>query len=227
MVRSFSMRLVYIAAAIAVGPVLAAGFACSSHGSEPSPQAEGGADAADAPDAADAGDAASALPYPLDQVCSPTSPADASVCRQCQYQRCCDSRARLFATDAGTALVSCIAQSGCNSDCISGCLADAPGENAHYLENYACVVNRCPTECSDQPDRPDTCVLCTESQCPQDSLACSLSRDCFLFQTCEAECLKDASCFSTCAARYPAGEKLRSRGLLCAMNRCAQECATK
>jgi len=221
MVRSFSMRLVTIAAAIAVGPVLAAGFACSSPGSEPSPQAEGGVDAADAPDAADA---ASALPYPLDQVCSPTSPADASVCRRCQDQRCCDSRARLFATDAGAALASCIGQSGCNTDCFSGCFADAPGENAHYLEHYACVLNRCPTECGDQPD---SCVLCIESQCPQDSLACNLSRDCFLFETCAAECLQDASCFSTCAARYPAGEKLRTRVLLCATNRCAQQCAPK
>lgn len=232
MVLSYAMRLFVIAAALTAGAVLAAAGACSSPGSETPQAAESGADAAEGVDAAEA---APGLPYPLGQACAPTNHPDATVCRACLYRHCCDSRARLFATAAGAALVSCTqptaADGGalpCDTDCLAGCLAAAPPtDSTHYLENVACAVHQCPTECGPHPDQKDACVLCTEVECTQDSLACSLSRDCFLFQACRVECDDDAICINRCAAGYPAGEKLSSRVVLCGINRCAKDCVPK
>ena len=218
MVRWFTMRLAVFAAMLGSASVLAA-VACSSSRSEPGPTADAGPDGS--VDAADAADGAAALPFPLDQVCTPSTETD--VCGKCARDHCCITRTRILGTDAGNALVDCFKAPSCNTACETACFDSAPAETAPFLEHLGCLTHYCPVECGDAP--AGGCSVCMERQCARESLSCSLSRDCFLLSSCVAACGKVEACVNDCNAKYPKGTAASSALAVCATNLCERECS--
>ena len=227
------MRLASIAAAFGTAAgisAFAAGglsvAACSSS-SVPAPaSAEAGQEAA-APE--DARPEAAALPYPLNQVCGPSAMVE--PCAKCARERCCDTHERIRGNDAGNALADCLAPNTpdggpapCDLACQTACFDKSPGETPAYLDHLTCLYHLCPAECDDADGPVSPCLVCMGAKCLADSVACGLSRDCFLFGSCVGGCGQAAGCVDACATRYPAGAALQNALLVCTSNRCASDC---
>lgn len=217
MVPLFSMHAVIAAArnGILGGAAILTIIACSSSRTG-STETDAGYDAADA---ADAADARASLPYPLDQVCAPATDPSLDACARCARESCCDTRARLL-TDAGNALIDCLQVPSCGSDCQAACFDQAPGETRPFLEHFSCLSHRCETCGATR----DACATCMEARCLRETIACDLSRDCFVVAACVAACKGADACVAACNKRYPAAGPLNGALLVCASNLCAREC---
>jgi len=221
MVRFPSMRSVAFVAvtacfAFALG---AAGLACGSSSSSPTPDAA--VDEAGPVPMPDAG-APDADPYPFNQVCKSVEEAD--LCRKCAVERCCDTREAIFATDAGGELVSCNAVAGCGEACSAACFGRFPPQVKPYLDHFTCMAHRCLNECASPVS---ACSACIDANCALDGLACNMSADCYLLSSCSAACPRgEQTCLEGCAARYPAAAQLQTNLVVCGRNRCPSECAS-
>lgn len=214
------MRFAIIAATLGGMSVLAA-VACSSKTGS-APDADAGV-AQDAPDVPDALDAAPPPPYPLGQVCPASTDPSLDACAKCSRESCCDTRLPLL-SDAGDALVDCLQKPSCGADCQDACFKAAPAHTAPFLEHYACLAHRCPAQCAADVV-PTPCSTCTEKKCLRESVACDLTKDCFVFSTCVNACNKAAACVKDCETKYPAARPLTGTLVVCISNLCSPECS--
>lgn len=200
------------------GACILAVAACASSRTGNGP-AEEDAGLADAADAADAAEAAAPLPYPLDQVCAPATDPSLDTCSRCARESCCDTRARII-TDAGNALIDCLQVIPCESACQAACFDKAPSETRPFLEHFSCLSHRCES-CG---IKRDACAACMEERCLRETIACDLSRDCFVISSCITACKGADACITECSKRYPGAGPLNGAVLVCASNLCAREC---
>ena len=211
------MRFSFFAAAATTLAALV--IACATTERTPAP-------AVDDPGELDAGEPdateASTRPYPMNQVCPP-SDLTGDECGKCARERCCDSRQAILGDDAGDGLVGCTQAPDCNAgeDCLVDCFARFPTKVQAYLDHFTCLRGHCVEPCA--PDR-NACARCTDEQCMDETLACNLSRDCFVLQSCGAACDGSQSCLEACFDKYPEGSPLANALAVCGLNRCASEC---
>ena len=210
MVASMTMRLAVIAATLGIASLLVT-VACSSSTTGSAPGVDAGGETS--------ADAAPALPFPLDQACGPSTETD--PCGKCAREHCCSTRSRIV-TDASDGIVRCMQAPGCDTACATACFEKDPTETKPFLEHLSCLSHFCPVECGDAP--AGGCLVCIEANCARESLACNLSSDCFLYDSCFNACDKAEACINDCAARHPKGAELANVSLVCASNRCAREC---
>ncbi|NOU29756.1 MAG: hypothetical protein HOO96_17765 [Polyangiaceae bacterium] len=212
------MRVVFLAVAATTFTAL---LACSKV------ESPAVVDAGRAP-SADAGTDASTLPYPLTQTCA--EPTDAgNACSQCNQANCCQSREKILPTSVDP-LIDCMsvcstdAGSKPEDDCQKRCLDGNPNQGI-YLEQFACLMHHCSTECG---GGANPCVACTNAQCPLESLACTTTPDCFYMTSCSAACDRgDVVCTEACYKKHGAAKKVIDDQTLCAQARCATECTPK
>lgn len=212
------MRLLFVAAAAAA---FATVLACSKTESPAT------VDAGSSP-VADAGADASALPYPLTQTCA--QPTDAgNACSQCNQTHCCQSRAKVLPSSVDP-LIDCMALCASDGgtkpedDCQKKCLDGDPNQTI-YLEQLACLTHHCSVECG---NGGDPCLSCLTAQCPLESLACTLTPDCFYMTGCVSECASgDAACTEACYKKHAAAKTVIDNQSLCAQARCSTECTSK
>jgi hypothetical protein len=224
MICSFTMRLFVIAAILGATGVLAV-VACSSS-SAVAPADDGGEDAAAPSDASDGGPG---LPFPLSQVCPPSS--ETEECPRCVRNRCCETGDRR-GTAAGKALRDCIypelpdgAPLPCDDACQTACFEQAPNEIVPFFDHLGCAFHYCQAECDDSDAAVHPCLVCAEAKCLEDSQASARSREALLLGTCDGECPKyDTACLKVCSDRYPKGVALREKLLACKLARCTDEC---
>lgn len=211
------MRFSFFAAATTA--LAAIVIACATTETTPPPAVDdaGELDAGE-PDATDA----NVQPYPMNQVCPPSDLAN-DECGKCARERCCDSREAILGDDAGVGLVDCTQAPECNGaeECLVDCFDRFPTKVRAYLDHFTCLRGHCVEPCA--PDR-DKCARCTDEKCKDETLACNLSRDCFILQTCGGTCDGSQSCMEACFEKYPEGLALTNAMTICALNRCDAEC---
>lgn len=198
-------------------------MACSSSSAGPAVDEPGETGAAEtgavATPEADTPDAP--LPYPLDQVCKEV--VDDDACRKCGKERCCNTRDALFATDGGADLVACLAPKTCGEACSAACIARFPQQvRTVVFDHLGCFNHGCMA--CDPEEPPTTCAVCLAAKCTLDDVACDLSPDCYLLSACTKPCEGSKACVTACGDKYPSAVPLRNSLVLCANNRCANEC---
>jgi hypothetical protein len=197
-------------------------LSCATKAPDSTPRNE--TDGGNAAGPADAGlrEAGAGLPYPLTQQCAPATAEGA--CRQCQVNRCCESRAKIL-PDAVSPLIDCMTactRQTMRDDCEAACFAASPEYVSMYLEHFTCLLHNCTTECG---ERQNPCILCMQAYCARESAACTLDRTCFLAQACGGECDGSVACNARCGDKYRSTLTLQENEILCGKGFCRAECS--
>lgn len=173
-------------------------------------------------DAGAGAEATDALPYPLNQTCAP-SDLQYDECGKCAREKCCNTRDAILGNDAGAGLVACTQETGCDAseECMTACFAKFPDQVDAYLAHLTCLGHACGDTCG---GNRNTCGQCIEKNCLLPSVACDMSKDCFLLTACGSACNDSESCLQTCLDRYAAASKLQTDLTVCGGNRCTTEC---
>jgi hypothetical protein len=160
------------------------------------------------------------------QECEPRPEPAPTPCRQCHWDRCCDTWDACYAEGADPecdALVTCIA--GCSSPlapCVALCMQRYPGGKNGAFRQIACAAAVCAIEQVDcDRSQRDACDVCQYEACGDPYVELLSDPEGALLYFCAADCAgsepEREPCLRDCVERHPAAEGLWSAWTSCAL----------
>lgn len=143
----------------------------------------------------------------LDPLLTQQCPASAETneCWKCEDEHCCDSYAACKVDSPECSAFSlCINDCTTTGDldtCFAQCDTQNPGGIDLYLRRLSCVQHRCLKECGESED---PCLICANTECGNESVACDTDQSCYKLQRCIAACPQaDGTCINACISANP------------------------